>query len=688
MTAKMRSGLLLRTCMEILRERGRMTSRAAVDEIGRRVDLTPYELAPVKSGRPRWDVDVRFHSGNAASVGWLVKQDNTWWITDAGAAALDRYPSPDGLISEVTSRYREIYASRKEARRKLGGKVAAIAAALELVPKGSWTSHEDLAELVGASPEEVAHLLADGEALPNAYRVLTADGTVPPAGQLNFAYRGADLRARLAAEGVEFNGDRASAEQQLPAEVLQELAVEEPASPRAWLVRGSNVDGVDLVPQWLADGFVSLAAAQLPPTDILAGDTELRQVVDQAYRHKNYSVRERLVAEFGMFLRQMRAGDTVLTTQGGRFYVGIIDGPVEFVDSTDRRSNLRRPVRWLNQSRPFDLPELASPLPILVQSQDDVIDLTNALDAVDQLLAQLDAGKVIAPEAPPAQADLADVTDELADALLTDRVWLDDIVELLRYRQQIVFYGPPGTGKTYLATRLAEHLTERHAVTLVQFHPSYTYEDFFEGFRPEPTDDGSLRFRLRPGPFRRLADDAREHPGTAYILVIDEINRGNLAKIFGEMYFLLEYRDQRISLQYSQEGDFTLPRNLYLIGTMNTADRSIALVDAAMRRRFAFVEMHPDKPPVKDLLRRWLAKRGLPPTAADLLDRLNQRLADADYAIGPSYLMRDEVYAKPDEGFNRVWRHDILPLLVEHHYADRIDVLDRYGLDSLRAALP
>jgi 5-methylcytosine-specific restriction protein B len=348
-------------------------------------------------------------------------------------------------------------------------------------------------------------------------------------------------------------------------------------------------------------------------------------------------------------------------------------------------------VHWLVPNDPFDLADLSLPLPTLVQSQDDVIDLTNALDAVDKLLDQIDADRG-APSAPvkpvAAVASLAPVTQALADQLLTDKVWLDDVVELLRQRQQLIFYGPPGTGKTYLATRLAEHLTERHAVTLVQFHPSYTYEDFFEGFRPEPTEDGSLRFRLRPGPFRRLADDAREHPGTAYILVIDEINRGNLAKIFGEMYFLLEYRDQRISLQYSQEGDFTLPRNLYVIGTMNTADRSIALVDAAMRRRFAFVELHPAKPPVDGLLRRWLSSKGYDEAPANLLDRLNERLADADYAIGPSYLMRDEIYESPNDGLQRVWQYDILPLLVEHHYADRVDVADRYGLDSLRTKQP
>jgi 5-methylcytosine-specific restriction protein B len=172
------------------------------------------------------------------------------------------------------------------------------------------------------------------------------------------------------------------------------------------------------------------------------------------------------------------------------------------------------------------------------------------------------------------------------------------------------------------------------AVALVQFHPSYTYEDFFEGFRPEPRKDGQLQFGLRAGPFRRLVDDAREHPGDPYLLIIDEINRANLAKVFGELYFLLEYRDRAIGLLYSAEREFTPPPNVFVIGTMNTSDRSIALVDAAMRRRFAFVELHPAQPPSDGLLRKWLAR--LQQTeeltenldAPDLLDELNNRIED------------------------------------------------------------
>ena len=118
---------------------------------------------------------------------------------------------------------------------------------------------------------------------------------------------------------------------------------------------------------------------------------------------------------------------------------------------------------------------------------------------------------------------------------------------------------------------------------------------------------GQAGFKLRDGPLLRAAKLARQEPDAKHFLVIDEINRGSLAKVFGELYFLLEYRDSEMTLQYSDE-PFTLPSNLYIIGTMNTADRSIALVDLALRRRFYFVEFHPDDEPVKGVLRRWLAE--------------------------------------------------------------------------------
>ncbi|MDI9915410.1 AAA family ATPase [Rhodococcus sp. IEGM 1379] len=277
---------------------------------------------------------------------------------------------------------------------------------------------------------------------------------------------------------------------------------------------------------------------------------------------------------------------------------------------------------------------------------------------------------------------------ELADALHVDLDWLVHCTELLRIRKQLIFYGPPGTGKTYIAKRLARHLAGADNVTIVQFHPAYSYEDFFEGFRPVAQDDGQVGFKLKHGPFRRIADSAHKHPDQLFVLVIDEINRGNLAKIFGELYFLLEYRDEAIDLMYSSDDaePFTMPRNILIVGTMNTADRSIALVDTAMRRRFAFVALDPAQEPTKSVLRRWLAARTYPERVANLHIALNAAIGDPDFQIGPSYFMNARVHN--EGGLAQVWDTEIVPLLEEFHFGDRtVDINARYGLAALEKTL-
>ena len=453
------------------------------------------------------------------------------------------------------------------------------------------------------------------------------------------------------------------------------------------MIRGSNVDGYNLVPDWLRDGFVSLSASQLGNLDPGADYDELKRAVETGYQHKSYAYRGQRLEEFDRFLRRMRRGDLVLTPMHGGVYIGEVTGPAKFAESAAAHSNLRRDVRWFNEAEPIDGSQLRAPVPALLQSQAYIVDLT---EAYEQLAALVPPGLAPEPPAPvpePTRRELAfnPITPEFAKSLLLDQAELDKITDLLWERKQIILYGPPGTGKTYLASKLARHLTDDGAVKLVQFHPSYTYEDFFEGFRPEPGGSGTLTFTLRAGPFRDFAEVAADNPTTAYILIIDEINRANLAKVFGELYFLLEYRDESISLQYSPDKEFTLPQNLFLIGTMNTADRSIARIDTAMRRRFAFVELDPRIPPVEGLLSRWLDKRHLPMEAALLLDELNRRIADSDAAIGPSYLMDERIYQRED-GLDRVWQYSIMPLLEDLFYGQR-DLEELYGLPSLRKAI-
>ena len=249
---------------------------------------------------------------------------------------------------------------------------------------------------------------------------------------------------------------------------------------------------------------------------------------------------------------------------------------------------------------------------------------------------------------------------------------LAEIDDLLDEKKQVIFYGPPGTGKTYVAQKLAEHLGgDPNRVTLVQFHPSYAYEDFVQGYRPVKTDEG-LSYELTDGPLLRAAKRAKEDAAAAHFLVIDEINRGNLAKVFGELYYLLEYRDKECDLQYSREEDdlFSLPTNLYIIGTMNTADRSIALVDLALRRRFYFVEFHPDEPPVKGLLARFLEGNDLRDMqwVASFVDEANKELADHEAAIGPSHFMNPDL---DEDMARRVWKHAIRPYIEERLQDER-----------------
>jgi MoxR-like ATPase len=188
---------------------------------------------------------------------------------------------------------------------------------------------------------------------------------------------------------------------------------------------------------------------------------------------------------------------------------------------------------------------------------------------------------------------------------------------------------------------------------------------------------------LRKGPLRRIARQAEENPDSTFVLVIDEVNRGNVAKVFGELYYLLEYRDDALSLLYSDE-KAALPPNLWIIGTMNTADRSIALVDAALRRRFHFVPFFPDQPPVEGLLRRWL-KVNKPPLewVADVVDRANGLFGNSHMAIGPSHFIRADL---DEEWVELIWEHSILPHVAEQFFGDE-PKLAGFALDKLRPKL-
>lgn len=278
----------------------------------------------------------------------------------------------------------------------------------------------------------------------------------------------------------------------------------------------------------------------------------------------------------------------------------------------------------------------------------------------------------------------AQALDTLCRAILWDKEDVSALFEgLMDASPQIVLNGPPGTGKTFVAQHLAAYLlgtpgevANNPYIEVVQFHPSYGYEEFVEGLRPVPSEHGALALAAVPGVLVRMVDEMATD-GLPRVLVIDEMNRANLPRVFGEMMLLLEYRDQDVRLMYRDR--FSLPRNLYIIGTMNTADRSAKNIDLALRRRFDFFRIMPDA----RVLRRHYAR-------ADSENLLGEELYEGfvslntaltatigiDYQVGHSYFMHDTMDA---ERLRHTWKYQLMPLL-EDYFQDDPATLEEFDL--------
>ena len=273
----------------------------------------------------------------------------------------------------------------------------------------------------------------------------------------------------------------------------------------------------------------------------------------------------------------------------------------------------------------------------------------------------------------PAKAVMEYTKKDFLNEVFLSEDKYDNLCALLLDKQNIILQGSPGVGKTFSAKRLAYSILgekDDSKVQLVQFHQNYTYEDFVMGYKPK--EDGG--FYLRPGVFYNFCKRAQQHPDGKYFFIIDEINRGNLSKILGELMMLIEkdYRGETLVLPYNQE-EFSVPKNLYIIGMMNTADRSLAMMDYALRRRFSFFEMKPGfSTDGFNAYQDSLANEDFNKLVSAIID-LNTVIESDDslgsgFCIGHSYLCNKDKTDVNSDWLRRVVNFDIAPMLREYWF--------------------
>ena len=291
------------------------------------------------------------------------------------------------------------------------------------------------------------------------------------------------------------------------------------------------------------------------------------------------------------------------------------------------------------------------------------------------------------PDSPDDEALSLEPVLEIADGLTWTELKADAILgqsEPLRCNCQGSLFALTKPEADHLLELLSEHDQNivskvgpvRKRLTRITFHPSYTYEDFIEGFRPQPTENGELQLVLTDGVFKDICTAAAASPDERFVVLIDEINRGNIPKVFGELITLIERDKRGLSVRLPQSGDaFSVPPNVVIIGTMNTADRSIHLLDAALRRRFAFVELLPDS--------QLLTGASVGSLALDLfLDNLNEeirRRLGREQQVGHALFLLNGVTISTAESFSFAFRHELLPLLQEYFYENYVALADILG---------
>ena len=396
----------------------------------------------------------------------------------------------------------------------------------------------------------------------------------------------------------------------------------------------------------------------------------------------------RVVHQIWDFLYNVKRGDLVVLPLLSEHHRSVAIGRIEGeYQNNELNSELTvvRPVKWFQKHVPkseFDA-DVAKSLGYrgTVYHLGGAVIVEKIKSMLNRLgIARIDLGSDSIEDASKiekVETRIPFTINDLAETTYLPIEKLRDIEALLIEKKQVIFYGPPGTSKTYVARRFSEYFTQdTDNVEVIQFHPSYSYEDFIEGIKPIILKTGVSGFSKEPGLIKKMVKRCIKTPEKRFVLIIDEINRGNISKIFGELIYLLEYRNEKISLTYSSEEKFSIPPNIYIIGTMNSADRSIAFVDYALRRRFYFIEFYPNSK--NGILFDWFKDKSVQGIDAkeivDMLDQINQKITTQlgkEYQIGYSYFMVKNLNRNK---LKMIFKYAVIPLIEQYYFGKRKDL--------------
>lgn len=378
------------------------------------------------------------------------------------------------------------------------------------------------------------------------------------------------------------------------------------------------------------------------------------------------------------FVHEMKPGDIVFAKKGMHLVIGrgVVESGYEFDPNRNHYKNVRK-VRWTHKG------EWQHPGQAVMKT---LTDITAYTDYVEKLNAMFVSDSVDDEEPPVMEYPTYDA-EEFLEEVFMDVDSYETLVALVRNKKNVILQGALGVGKTFAAKRLAYSMMgvkDPNRVMMVQFHQSYSYEDFIMGFRP--SENG---FELKRGAFYNFCKEAEIDSDNEYFFIIDEINRGNLSKIFGELFMLIESDKRGVELQllYSDE-KFSVPSNVYIIGMMNTADRSLAMLDYALRRRFAFFEMKPGFD--TDGFREY--RMGLVSEKFDRLincvDNLNAAIT-ADESLGEGFCIGHSYFCNlkkaTDQALSGIVEYELIPLLKEYWFDEPVKVKD--WISNLRSAI-